>query len=94
MTPSMTCDFLFKAGHGLAQFGRKSRARELLVEAQQLAERHRLNAWYFRLEQALGGLDSSPAHEPEPAAPAAAVGDLSAIEEVAIGLREYALQST
>jgi tetratricopeptide (TPR) repeat protein len=94
MTPSMTCDFLFKAGHGLARFGRKNRASELLAEGQQLAERHRLNAWYFRFEQALRELDSNLAREPEPATRNAAVEDLSAIQEVAVGLREYALQST
>jgi tetratricopeptide (TPR) repeat protein len=94
MTPSMTCDFLFKAGTGLARFGRKTRARELYEEGRQLAERHRLNAWYFRFESALGELESSPAREPEPASRSAAVEDLSAIEEVAVGLREYALQAS
>ena len=94
MTPSMTCDFLYKAGTGLARFGRKSRARELLVEGQQVAERHRLNAWYFRLEQALEGLDAAPARESEPAVRRAVVDELSAIQEVAVGLREYALQAT
>ncbi|HYC31294.1 MAG TPA: hypothetical protein VEB59_03345 [Gemmatimonadales bacterium] len=94
MTPSMTCDFLFKAGSGLARFGRKSRSRELLAEGQQLAERHRLNAWYFRFEQALAELDAGAAREPEPAIRTAAVDDLSAIQEVAVGLREYALQAT
>lgn len=94
MTPSMTCDFLYKAGQGLARFGRMSRARELFAEGQQLAERHRLNAWFFRFEKALGELDASPAREPEPATRRAAVDDLSAIREVAVGLREYALQAT
>ena len=94
MTPSMTCDFLYKAGNGLGRFGRKSRARELLVEGQQLAERHRLNAWYFRFEQALEGLDAAPARESEPDVRRAVVDELPAIQEVAVGLREYALQAT
>ena len=55
---------------------------------------HRLNAWYFRLEQTVGELDSSAAREPEPATRTAEVIDLSAIQEVAVGLREYALQAT
>lgn len=94
MTPSMTCDFLFKAGSGLTRFARVGRARELFVEGQQLADRHRLNAWYFRFERALTELDSSAAREPEPATGASGLTELPEIREVAVGLREYALQTT
>jgi hypothetical protein len=94
MTPSMTCDFLFKAGTGLARFSRLGRARELLVEGQHLAERHRLNAWYFRLEKAVAELDSSVAREPEPATRTSGATELPEIREVAVGLREYALLTT
>jgi tetratricopeptide (TPR) repeat protein len=94
MTPSMSCDFLFKAAAGLTRFGRVGRARELLVEGQHLAERHRLNGWYFRFEGALTELDSSAAREPEPATRTAGMTELPAIREVAFGLREYALQAT
>ena len=91
MTPSMSCDFLFKAGTGLARFGRLPRARELLRQGQDLAEQHQLNAWYFRFERAAAELQTS-AREPEPATRKA--GELPAIQEVAVGLREYALQAT
>lgn len=94
MTPSMTCDLLFKAGSGLARFGRTARARELLADGQQLAERHRLNAWYFRFDRALGELQSSEAREPEPATQKSGLTELPEIREVAVGLREYALQTT
>lgn len=92
MTPSMSCDFLHKAAMGLGRFGRMSRARELLLQGQQLAEQHRLNAWYFRFEQAIGEFETSVAREPERADRRA--DELPAIEEVAVGLREYALQAT
>ena len=94
MTPSMTCDFLFKAGSGQTAFGRGGRARELLSEGRDLAERHQLNAWYFRFERALAELETSVVREPEPASRKAGLGDLPAIQEVAVGLREYALQAT
>jgi tetratricopeptide (TPR) repeat protein len=94
MTPSMLCDFLFKAGRGLALFGRGARARELLDEGRALAEEHQLNAWYFRFDRALNELETSVAHENEPAARKAGLSELPAIREVAVGLREYALQTT
>ena len=94
MPPSMTCDYLFKAGTGLAAFGRAGKARELLVEARDLAEEHQLNAWYFRVEQTLTDLETRPRSEPEPATRKAGESELPAIREVAVGLREYALQAT
>ena len=94
MTPSMACDFLFKAGSGLGRFGRTVRARDLLTRGQTLSERHQLNAWYFRFERALGDLARTEEQEPEPTTRNAGAGDLPAIQEVAVGLREYALQAT
>jgi tetratricopeptide (TPR) repeat protein len=94
MTPSMACDFLFKAGSGLLGFGRSGKARELLVEGRDLAEEHQLNAWYFRFDRALTELETSVAREPEPATWKARLSELPAIREVAVGLREYALQAT
>ena len=93
MAPSMTCDFLFKSGSALGHFGRLGRARALLEEGQQLAERHQLHAWYFRFERALGELAADRDREPEPAPQKAALSELPAIREVAVGLREYALQA-
>jgi hypothetical protein len=94
MTPSMTCDFLFKTGSGLLAFGRGGRAREQLVEGRDLAEEHQLNAWYFRFDRALTELETSVAREPEPDTRKAGLSELPAIREVAVGLREYALQAT
>ncbi len=94
MTPSMSCDFHYKLGSGLARFGRLGRARELLLYGQEFSELHRLNTWYFRFEQALGRLDSKMPLEPGPATRAAGLSESPAIQEVAVGLREYALQAT
>ncbi|MBA3555715.1 MAG: hypothetical protein H0W29_13270, partial [Gemmatimonadales bacterium] len=46
MTPSMAADFHFKAGVGMARFGRFKRAKEFLGAGLRLAEEHRLNLWY------------------------------------------------
>ncbi|MGN6390744.1 MAG: hypothetical protein ACTHM9_00665 [Gemmatimonadales bacterium] len=88
MPPSMVADFLYKAGIGLARFGRVARGRELLEAGQRHAEEHRLNAWYFRFERVLSNLSACGQGEPE----ATAKADLEqppAIQEVAIGLREF-----
>jgi hypothetical protein len=53
LPPSAATDFQFKLGTGLARFGQSGRAREALEQALGLAEAHRLNAWYFRIEKAL-----------------------------------------
>ncbi len=94
MTPSMSIDYCYKAANGLLRFGRQGRARELLRRGLELAETHQLNAWYFRLEQALGRLEADQSREPEPPVVAAGLEDLSAVREVALGLREYALQTS
>lgn len=91
MTPSMAADFHYKAGTGLARFGRVARARDIFTAGLKLAEAHQLNVWYFRLEQALSELDNSQAREPEPATPPAELSNAPAVLEVAVGLREYAL---
>jgi tetratricopeptide (TPR) repeat protein len=93
MAPSMTCDFLFKSGSALARFGRQARARALLLQGQHLAELHQLHAWYFRFERVLSELGSDDAREPEAAPRKAGLSELPAIQEVAVGLREYALQA-
>lgn len=90
MTPSMAADFHYKAGIGLARFGRFERARDQLNTGLGLAEANQLNAWYFRLEKALEGLHECEAREPDPAASTTEMSNVPAIEEVAVGLREYA----
>jgi tetratricopeptide (TPR) repeat protein len=98
MPPSMIADFHFKAGVGMARFGRLKRAKELFSAGLRLAEEHRLNVWYFKFENQLKALEASAAtetleaREPELATPAAS-GWSPAVEEVAVGLREYALSA-
>jgi tetratricopeptide (TPR) repeat protein len=93
MPPSMAADFHFKAAVGMARFGRRKRAREFLNAGLRLAEEHRLNVWYFKFEselKALDALDAAEAREPEFATPGSYNGS-PALEEVTVGLREYAL---
>ena len=93
MPPSMLADFYLKAGVGLARFGQLGRGRDLLLAGQRFSEEHQLNAWYFRFERFLANLESCEIREPELATPA--IGNISpAVEEVAVGLREFALQAT
>jgi tetratricopeptide (TPR) repeat protein len=95
MPPSMAADFHFKAGVGMARFGRQNRAKEFLSAGLRLAEEHRLNLWYFKFEsqltelEALKASETLKAREPEPTTMPAA-GWSPAVEEVAVGLREYA----
>jgi tetratricopeptide (TPR) repeat protein len=89
MPPSMAIDYRYKTGIGLARFDKVERARELLNEALQLAEQHRLNEWYFRLERALDGLSREIANQTT-AAPAEA-SSTPAVQQMAAHLREYAL---
>jgi hypothetical protein len=95
MPPSMLADFMYKSGIGLARFGRLARARDILSEGLRLTEANGLNAWYFRLERAMQGLSecaACDAHEARSLAPAG-LSDSPAIQEVALGLREYALST-
>jgi len=87
MPPSMTIDFRYKTGVGLARFGQVVRAREVWADGLRLAEAHHLNEWYFRLERLSANLDGcalAQPPKPEPAAPPSAIADLAA------GLRAYA----
>ena len=95
MPPSMTADYLYKVGVGLARFGKVARAREVLSEGLRHSEASGLNAWYFRFERTLQNLTSSgtPAGTREPELPSTGLSDLPAVQEVALGLREYALSS-
>jgi tetratricopeptide (TPR) repeat protein len=53
MPPSMAVDFRYKVGLGLARFGQTARARAAWQDGLGLAETHKLNEWYFRLERLL-----------------------------------------
>ena len=95
MPPSMVADFQFKAGVGMARFGRYKRAREFLSAGLQLTEEHRLNVWYFKFERELKeleGLEANEVRQPELATPTTVESPV--IEEVAVGLREYALSAS
>jgi len=93
MPPSMLADFYYKSGVGLARFGQLARARDLLLAGQEHSENYRLNAWYFRFEQTIANLEGCGTREPDPTL-AEAEDQLPAIREVAIGLRDLALQAT
>ncbi|HXE56911.1 MAG TPA: hypothetical protein VNK43_02825 [Gemmatimonadales bacterium] len=89
MPPSMAVDFRYKLGIGLLRFDRAAAARRALEEAQALAERHRLNEWYFRIERTLRRLSERGVPEtPEP--PPAGAEAAPAIAEVFAGLERYA----
>lgn len=93
MTPSMACDFRFKAGRGLAAFGQPGRGRALIAEGLQIAESHGLNEWYFRLERALGDLATPAPDTPAPARPWSDGADphaQSALARMASGLQGFA----
>ncbi|HET7470131.1 MAG TPA: hypothetical protein VFJ81_10670 [Gemmatimonadales bacterium] len=93
MPPSMLADFYYKAGVGLARFGQIARARDLLLAGQEHSENYRLNAWYFRFEHTLANLAGCETREPNPTL-VEAEAQPPAIQEVAIGLRDLALQAT
>jgi tetratricopeptide (TPR) repeat protein len=89
MSPRMSVDYQYKVGTGLARFGQAGRARTLLTSALELAERHQLNAWYFKVEEALGELAQANDKQSTPRQ----VSDLSeapVVREMEVGLREYA----
>jgi hypothetical protein len=58
----------------------------------EMAERHELNAWYFRIEQLLDGLATSPASVSSPE-PDSALSQHKFVIEVADGLRRHALST-
>jgi tetratricopeptide (TPR) repeat protein len=87
MPPSMSIDYRYKEGVGLARFGQLSRARALLEEARALAEHHSLNDWYFKVDRVLSSLEHSSCRNVETPAPAGAYAPV--IAEMAAGLREY-----
>jgi tetratricopeptide (TPR) repeat protein len=87
MPPSMRVDYHYKIGMGLARFGQLSRARASLSEALAAAEQHRLNAWYFKVEQALTDLAERRNEEQNQKSELSAA---PVVREMEVGLREYA----
>ena len=85
MSPSMTVDYHYKIGIGLARFGQTERARQSLNLALETAEKHRLNAWYFKVEKILEDLSQVPNRQSS-----SELSQAPVIAEMEIGLREYA----
>jgi tetratricopeptide (TPR) repeat protein len=89
MSPRMSVDFHYKLAVGLARFGKAARARSSFHSGLELAERHRLNDWYFKIEQAIGELAkrSEPSHPQR----ASELSEAAVVREMELGLREYAV---
>jgi hypothetical protein len=91
MSPSMLVDYFYKLGMGLGRFGQRGRSRAALAEALALAESHQLNAWYFKVEQAMAAADQNQNDQSR-----TETSNLSAapvVREMELGLREYALSA-
>jgi tetratricopeptide (TPR) repeat protein len=92
MSPRMTVDYLYKIGVGLARFGQVSRARSSLATALEMAERHQLNAWVFKIESAINELIEGKDNGSAPSS-ASELSESPVVREMEEGLREYALAS-
>jgi tetratricopeptide (TPR) repeat protein len=89
MSPNMTVDYHYKVGIGLARFGQTARGRDALALALEVAEAHRLNAWYFRTEQAIARISIS--EEPQSRSQdSSEFSEAPVVHQVVVGLREYA----
>lgn len=89
MAPSLAVDFRYRVGMGLNRFGKRLAAQRWLIEAQQVADRHGLNAWYFRLDDLIKGMSAGnelPAEDAKTLTPYEA----SSVGEIETGLRQYA----
>jgi tetratricopeptide (TPR) repeat protein len=89
LPPSAATDYHFKLGTGFARFGQTGRAREALEHALALAETHRLNTWYFKIETALEQLSQLQINEPTRQEPGES-NQPAVVEEVMLSLQEYA----
>jgi tetratricopeptide (TPR) repeat protein len=90
MSPRMTVDYHYKLGVGLTRFGQASRGQSFLKSALELAERHQLNDWYFKIEKTVGELAERQQAEAQPRA-ASDLCETPAVRQVELGLREYAV---
>ncbi len=85
----MSVDYHYKLGIGLGRFEQLVRARDALTAALALAETHGLNAWYFKIEQALGEL--AKRSEPKPVEQRApSLSEAPVVRQIEVELREYA----
>jgi tetratricopeptide (TPR) repeat protein len=90
MPPSMSIDFRYRVGIGFARFGKDARARAMFREALDIAEQHKLNEWYFRVDRVLRNLELCEECEELKTAAAEAIDLAPAVIEVSSGLRELA----
>jgi tetratricopeptide (TPR) repeat protein len=89
MPPSLSVDYHYKMGVGLARFGQAGRAHVSLTTGLELSERHGLNAWYFKIERALRGLAERNDEQLQPRQ-ASSLSEAPVVREMEIGLRHYA----
>ena len=89
MAPSMAVDYYYKLGLGLSRFEQAGRAHDALTAGLVLAEANGLNAWYFKIEQALGNLTKRPEYQPVESS-ASNLSEAPAIRQMEVELREYA----
>jgi hypothetical protein len=89
MSPSLLVDYHYKLGVGLVRFEQSARARDAFTAGLVLAETHQLNAWYFKIEQALGDLTKRPEHQPLDDR-ASKLSEAPAVRQMEVELREYA----
>jgi hypothetical protein len=86
----MAIDYRYRIGIGFARFGNETKARAMLREALGLAEAHKLNEWYFRVDRVLRGLELCQ-DQLEPAGSTAEATEMApAVAQVSAGLREIA----
>jgi tetratricopeptide (TPR) repeat protein len=89
MSPSMSVDYYYKLGVGLGRFEQAGRGRDALTAGLTLAESHGLNAWYFKIEEALAELTKRP--EPKPVDErVTSLSDAPVVRQMEVELREYA----
>ena len=90
MSSRMAVDYQYKLAVGLARFGQTTRARLSFESALQLAERDRINDWYFKITEAIQELSKS-SHQLVYARQISELSAAPAVREMEVGLREYAL---
>ena len=89
LVPAVATDYQYKLGIGFSRFGQLSRAREALAAGLELAERHRLNVWYFTIQTAIAEL-AQQRQQPVAAPHSTALSEAPEVLEMELGLQEYA----
>jgi tetratricopeptide (TPR) repeat protein len=87
LTPALATDYQYKLGIGFARFGQSARAQDALTVGLELAEHHRLNAWYFKIQTALAEL-AEQRERPPAASESSALSEAPEVIEMGLGLQE------